>query len=50
MQDSEYEVRDALYLPTYEYNYKVITECDTILQEHHIINGTNVRIQRDIQV
>ena len=26
----------ALYIPTYEYNYKVITECDTILQEYYI--------------
>jgi len=26
------KVRGALYIPTYEYNYKVITECDTILQ------------------
>jgi len=23
--------RGALYIPTYAYNYKVITECDTIL-------------------
>jgi len=30
------KVRDALYIPTYEYNYKVITGCDTILQEYHI--------------
>ena len=26
----------ALYIPTYEYNYKVITGCDTILQENYI--------------
>jgi len=25
------EIRGALYIPTYEYNYKVIIECDTIL-------------------
>jgi len=25
------KVRGALYIPIYEYNYKVITECDTIL-------------------
>jgi len=30
------EVRCALYIPTYEYNYKVITGCDTILQEYYI--------------
>jgi len=32
------EIRDALYIPTYEYNYKVITERDTILQEYYIID------------
>jgi len=32
------KVRGALYIPTYEYNYKVITGCDTILQENYIIN------------
>jgi len=32
------EVRGALYIPTYEYNYKVITGCDTILQEYYIID------------
>jgi len=25
------KVRGALYIPTYEYNYRVITRCDTIL-------------------
>ena len=30
------KVCGALYIPTYEYNYKVITGCDTILQEHYI--------------
>jgi len=30
------QARDALYIPTYEYNYKVITGCDTILQEYYI--------------
>ena len=29
------EARGALYIPTYEYNYKVITD-DTILQEYYI--------------
>ena len=32
------KVRGALYIPTYEYNYKVIIGCDTILQEYYIIN------------
>jgi len=30
------KLRDVLYIPTYEYNYKVITRCDTILQEYYI--------------
>ena len=30
------KVYGALYIPTYEYNYKVITGCDTILQEYYI--------------
>jgi len=30
------EVRGTLYIPIYEYNYKVITGCDTILQEYYI--------------
>jgi len=30
------KIRDALYIPIYEYNYKVITGCDTILQEYYI--------------
>jgi len=30
------KVHGALYIPTYEYNYKVITGCDTILQEYYI--------------
>ena len=30
------KVRGALYIPTYEYNYKIITGCDTILQEYYI--------------
>ena len=32
------EIRGALYIPTYEYNYKVITRCDIILQEYYIID------------
>jgi len=30
------KLRGALYIPTYEYDYKVITGCDTILQEYYI--------------
>ena len=30
------KVYGALYIPTYEYNYKVITGCDTILNEYYI--------------
>jgi len=30
------EVRGALYIPTYEYDYKVITRYDTILQAYCI--------------
>jgi len=30
------KVCGALYIPTYEYNYRVITRCDTILQEYYI--------------
>ena len=33
------KIRGALYIPTYEYNYKVITRCDTILQEYYITDG-----------
>ena len=44
------KVRGALHIPTHEYNYKVITECDTILQEYYTPVGVNARIQRDIQL
>ena len=30
------KVRGALYIPSYEYNYKVIIGYDTILQEYYI--------------
>jgi len=30
------KVRGVLYIPTYEYNYKVIIGCDTILQDYYI--------------
>jgi len=32
------EVRGALYILTYEYNYKVIIGCDTILQKYYFTN------------
>ena len=30
------KVHGVLYILTYKYNYKVITGCDTILQEYYI--------------
>ena len=42
------KVHDALYIPIYEYDYKVVTRCDIILQEDYIIDGLrdlNMRIQ-----
>ena len=44
------KARGTLFIPTHEYNYKVITECDTILQNITSPIGANLRIQRDIQV
>jgi len=41
------KVRGALYILTYEHNYKVIIGCDIILQEYTSLIGTNTRIQRD---
>ena len=35
------EARGALYIPTYEYNYKVIIRCDTILHEYYITDRCN---------
>ena len=35
------EAHGALYVPTYEYNYKVIKRCDTILQEYYITDRSN---------
>ena len=37
------EVHGALYIPTYEYNYKVITICDTILHEYYITDIAQIR-------
>ena len=36
LQESEFKICDALYIPTYENNYKVITGYDTILKEYYI--------------
>jgi len=36
MQNQSTKVRGALYISTYEYNYKVITGCDIILQDYYI--------------
>ena len=44
------KARGALYISTYEYNYKVITGCDRILQEYYITDMCNAGFQRDIQV
>ena len=30
------KIRGALYIPTYQYNYKVIIGYDTILQEYYV--------------
>ena len=49
MKNQSTKIRGALYIPTYEYNYKVITGCDTILQEYYITDRLKERIQRDIQ-
>ena len=35
------KVRGALYIPTYDYNYKAIIGCDTILQEYYTTDGRN---------
>ena len=37
------EVRGALYIPTNEYSYNVITRCDNILQEYYITNMAQLR-------
>jgi len=44
------EVRGALYIPTYDYNYKVITRGDTYYKNITSPTGANTRIQGDIQV
>ena len=44
------EASGALYIPTYEYNYKVITRGDTYYKNITSLTGANARIQGDIQV
>ena len=45
------KVRVTLYIPTYEYNYKVVTRCDTILHEYHITDRRKYEnIKRYIQL
>jgi len=38
-QESEYGSNGALYIPTHEYNYKVITRGDPILHEYYITDA-----------
>ena len=40
------EASGALYIPTYEYNYKVITKGDPILQEYYITDMRNCEITK----
>ena len=40
------KVCGALYIPTYEYNYKVITKYDTILQEYYITDRHKCEITK----
>jgi len=44
------ETRGALYIPTYEYNYKAITGCVKYYKNITSSIGANARIQRDVQV
>jgi len=44
------KARGALYIPTYVYNYKVITRYDTIYKNITSSIGAIARIQGDIQV
>ena len=41
------KIRGTLYIPTYEYNYKVITRCDTILKEYYITDRRKYENQKD---
>ena len=49
-QVSSTEASGALYIPTYEYNYKVITRDDPILHEYYITDMRNCEITKSIQV
>ena len=44
------ETNGALYIPTYEYNYKVITRGDKYYKNITSLIGANARIQRDVHV
>ena len=44
------EARGALYIPTYEYNYKVITGGDKYYKNITSLISANARIQRDAHV
>jgi len=43
------KTRGALYIPTYENNYKVIIRCDEYYKNITSPIGANARIQGDIQ-
>ena len=49
-QESEYGARGALNIPTYEYNYKVITRGDKYYKNITSLISANARIQRDVHV
>ena len=44
------EARGALYIPTYEYNYKVITRGVKYYKNITSLIGANARIHRDVHV
>jgi len=44
------KIRGALYIPTYEYNYKVITDVSQYYKNITSLIGAITRIKSDIQV
>ena len=44
------EARGSLYILIYEYNYKVITRCDTILQQYYINDKRKCKNTERVQV
>ena len=42
------KIHGALYISTYEYNYKVITICDTILYEYYITDMRQLREYKEM--